>query len=80
MDSVIRAAEALLSLLQQKKLTLAVAEGSSGGALSQALTALPGASAVFQAGIVGYSDSAKYLRLLRIRSAGSNPGMGGGMY
>ena len=59
MDSVIRAAEALLSLLQQKKLTLAAAEGSSGGALSQALTALPGASAVFQAGIVGYSDSAK---------------------
>ncbi|MDD6032324.1 MAG: nicotinamide-nucleotide amidohydrolase family protein [Oscillospiraceae bacterium] len=59
MDSVIRAAEALLSLLQQEKLTLAVAEGSSGGALSQALTALPGASAVFQAGIVGYSDSAK---------------------
>ena len=28
----------------------------------------------------GYSDSAKYLRLLRIRSAGSNPGMGGEVY
>ena len=28
----------------------------------------------------GYKDSSKYLRLLRIRSAGSNPGMGGAVY
>lgn len=30
--------------------------------------------------IDGYQDSGKYLRLLRIRSAGSNPGMGGAVY
>lgn len=30
--------------------------------------------------VEGYGDSAKYLRLLRIRSAGSNPGMGGAVY
>ena len=30
--------------------------------------------------IEGYQDSSKYLRLLRIRASGSNPGMGGAVY
>lgn len=63
MDSVIQAAQELLQLLQGKKLTLSAAEGSSGGAFSQAMTALPGSSAVFTTGIVGYSNTAKQQQL-----------------
>ncbi|MBQ4051375.1 MAG: nicotinamide-nucleotide amidohydrolase family protein [Oscillospiraceae bacterium] len=59
MDPLKHAAEELLSLLQEKKMTVSAAEASSGGALSQALTAIPGSSAVFSAGIACYSDESK---------------------
>jgi nicotinamide-nucleotide amidase len=39
-----------LSLLRQRGLTLAVAEGSSGGTLSHLITEVPGCSDVFLGG------------------------------
>src|SRR5690606_24283370 len=45
--------------LIRRQLTLAVAEASTGGALADALTARPGASAFFLGGTIPYSDAAK---------------------
>jgi nicotinamide-nucleotide amidase len=44
-------------------LRISVAESSAGGLISAALTAVPGASAVFDRGLVAYSDSAKQVML-----------------
>ena len=52
-------AETLVRLLAAKGMTLAVAEASSGGALSAALTAAPGSSRVFLAGVSPYGNLAK---------------------
>lgn len=60
MDPVRQAAENLVRLLTEKKMTLSSAEGSSCGAFSQAITSQPGASAVFSAGVSCYSDSSKH--------------------
>ncbi len=49
----------------RKGLTLSVAESCTGGLLCHMLTAIPGASAFFSAGVVAYSAAAKK-RLLRI--------------
>jgi len=46
-------------LLTEKKLTLAVAESCTGGALCQALTDIPGSSAWFDRGFITYSNQAK---------------------
>lgn len=46
-------------LLSERGLTFAVAEASTGGALAEALTALPGASAFFLGGVVAYSNVSK---------------------
>jgi len=46
-------------LLTEQKLTLAVAESCTGGALCQALTDIPGSSAWFDRGFVTYSNQAK---------------------
>jgi len=46
-------------LLTEKKLTLAVAESCTGGALCQALTDIPGSSAWFDRGFISYSNQAK---------------------
>ena len=43
----------------EKNLTLAVAESCTGGLISHYLTAVPGASSFFEAGVVTYSAAAK---------------------
>jgi nicotinamide-nucleotide amidase len=50
---------ALVHLLREKNLTLAVAESCTGGSLAARLTDIPGASAVFLAGYVTYANEAK---------------------
>lgn len=52
-------AEALLSLCREKGLSVACAESCTGGMLAALLTEPPGASAMFEAGIVTYSNTAK---------------------
>ena len=51
--------EAVVKLLTEKKQTLAVAESCTGGYLAHRITNVPGASAVFLAGYVTYSNEAK---------------------
>ncbi|MDO8282548.1 MAG: CinA family protein [Thermodesulfovibrionia bacterium] len=46
-------------LFKDKGLSLAVAESCTGGLISHLITALPGASRFFQAGVVSYSEEAK---------------------
>jgi nicotinamide-nucleotide amidase len=46
-------------LLNEQKLTVAVAESCTGGALCQALTDIPGSSAWFDRGFITYSNQAK---------------------
>ncbi len=46
-------------LLKEKGAKLAVAESCTGGALSAAFTAIPGASGCFLGGVVAYSDEVK---------------------
>jgi PncC family amidohydrolase len=45
--------------LAQRNLTLAVAEGDTGGLLLERLTAVPGSSAVILGGVVAYADTLK---------------------
>jgi len=47
------------ALLADKKITVAVAESCTGGALCQALTDIPGSSAWFDRGFITYSNQAK---------------------
>ena len=58
-------AERLGSLLNERGEKLAVAEGATGGALSNLLTQVPGSSAWFRAGFVTYTDFPKQL-ILRV--------------
>ena len=51
--------EVVVRLLTQKKQTLAVAESCTGGFLAHRITNVPGASNVFLAGYVTYSNEAK---------------------
>jgi PncC family amidohydrolase len=46
-------------LFKAKGLTLSLAESCTGGLISHYLTALPGASAFFKAGVVSYSEDMK---------------------
>lgn len=55
----------LVRALVSRKLTLAVAEGDTGGLLLAQLTAAPGSSAVVLGGVVAYADSLK-CDLLRV--------------
>jgi PncC family amidohydrolase len=52
-------ARRIVDELGERNLTLAVAESCTGGQLSAALTAVPGASRVFLGGVVAYSNEAK---------------------
>jgi nicotinamide-nucleotide amidase len=51
--------EAIVKLLTERRQTLAVAESCTGGYLAHRITNVPGASAVFLAGYVTYSNEAK---------------------
>ena len=51
--------QVVVKLLAQRKNTLALAESCTGGLLASRITDVPGASAVFLGGVVGYADSAK---------------------
>ena len=51
--------EHIKSLLIERALTLAVAESSSGGLLSEQFTRIPGSSVYFKGGIVTYSNDSK---------------------
>ncbi|MCX8091692.1 MAG: competence/damage-inducible protein A, partial [Verrucomicrobiae bacterium] len=53
----------LVRLLTERRQTLALAESCTGGALAHRLTNVPGASAVFRAGIVAYANDAKEIFL-----------------
>ncbi len=57
--TLIAAAEALGEQLKARKQTVAVAESSSGGLISAALLAVPGASAYFLGGAVVYTAKAR---------------------
>ena len=63
MQDLIAQAERLAQRLKAREQTIAVAESSSGGLLSAALLAVPGASAYFLGGAVVYTARAR-MRLL----------------
>jgi nicotinamide-nucleotide amidase len=49
-------ARAVGELLQERHLTLAVAESCTGGLLATHITNIPGSSAYFEGGVVAYSN------------------------
>ena len=51
--------EAVIQLLQNNNQTIATAESCTGGQIAAAITQVPGASAVFEAGFVTYSNAMK---------------------
>ena len=59
MQALLSQAERLGALLKAQRATIAVAESSSGGLVSAALLAVPGASAYFQGGAVVYTAAAR---------------------
>jgi nicotinamide-nucleotide amidase len=52
-------AEVLINILKEKNYTISVCESCTGGKISSQITSIPGASMVFDRGIVTYSNSAK---------------------
>jgi competence/damage-inducible protein CinA-like protein len=52
-------AHAVLALLNERAMNLAVAESCTGGRIAAAMTAIPGASARFAGGVVAYANEAK---------------------
>ena len=59
MQTLLPKAERLGALLRRRGETVAVSESSSGGLVSAALLAVPGASAYFQGGAVVYTQRAR---------------------
>jgi nicotinamide-nucleotide amidase len=59
MEELIRRAEKAAHLLKARSETIVVAESSTGGLISAALLALPGASAFFLGGAVVYTQTAR---------------------
>ncbi len=49
----------MIDLLTEQHLTVAVAEGDTGGVLLELLTAVPGSSRVVRGGVVAYHDDLK---------------------
>lgn len=52
-------AEKLINLLISKKLKIATAESCTGGLLAKCITDIPGASSVFDMGLVSYANTIK---------------------
>ena len=52
-------ADAIASLLRERKQTLAVAESSAGGLINAALVAVPGASAYYLGGCIIYTSASR---------------------
>ena len=63
--------EVVIRLLVEQRRTLALAESCTGGCLAHRLTNVPGASAVFRAGLVTYSNDAKQ-QILGVKAATLN--------
>jgi nicotinamide-nucleotide amidase len=68
MDTLLPLAHRIAARLIERRETIAVAEGSSGGLIAAALLAVPGASAYFLGGAIVYTASAR-AALLDIGSA-----------
>jgi nicotinamide-nucleotide amidase len=51
--------EAVLTLLEKRSATIALAESCTGGLVAELLTSVPGASKTFLGGVVSYANSAK---------------------
>jgi nicotinamide-nucleotide amidase len=68
METLLPLAEKIAALLKERRETIAVAESSTGGLISAALVAVPGASAYFVGGAVVYTRAARSA-LLGIRDA-----------
>ena len=66
MDTLLAQGRALAALLVAHRQTVAVAESASGGLISAALLAVPGASAFYLGGSVVYTPRARH-RLLGLR-------------
>lgn len=52
-------AERLVEALKARRLTCATAESCTGGGVGHAITAVPGASAVFRGGVICYDNAVK---------------------
>src|SRR5215468_4295759 len=63
MNDLIPLAETIAASLKARRESIAIAESSTGGLISAALLALPGASAYFLGGAVAYTRQAKILML-----------------
>src|SRR6266851_5290573 len=70
----------MIDLLTEQHLTVAVAEGDTGGVLLELLTAVPGSSRVVRGGVVAYHDDLKRAvlgvapKLIEQHGAGRNHG------
>lgn len=69
MQSLLPLAEQVAILLKRRRETIAVAESSTGGLVSAALLAVPGASAYFLGGAVVYTRRARELLMSLPREA-----------
>lgn len=63
LDNLLPLAETIAARLKARGETIVVAESSTGGLISAALLAVPGASAYFLGGVVSYTRQAKQLLL-----------------
>lgn len=66
-SKVLKLAEETVNLLKQKNLKIATAESCTGGMLSQYITAISGASEVFELGICSYTCDKKH-EILGVRN------------
>ena len=63
---VLNLAQNLVEILKQKNLKIATAESCTGGMVSTYITAVPGASKVFEMGLTTYSNRIKNEILFRV--------------